>query len=184
MTETVQEINPLDISFSNQKGFQPSTPSQGSPEVSVKHKHCSILSVTSPSQVFDPEQVKKTNRSGLMGAKIIFPTSARHNTRMTQSLNKHQLSYRNPYVQMYETRFASNHKRTFTSSFVQQPLHMHQSVTYESQMTRQRKRASILKWDRIDSANHLKQISRLNNLINKVSTHMSMFNRLYPLKRK
>ena len=50
MSEQVSDINPLDISFSNDKGFEPSTPSQGTPP--QKPQECSDLRVTTPNELF------------------------------------------------------------------------------------------------------------------------------------
>jgi hypothetical protein len=46
-----EEINPLDISFSNEKGFEPSTPSQTSPSPKKQLNHVN-LHVRNPIEIF------------------------------------------------------------------------------------------------------------------------------------
>ena len=51
MNITEEEINPLDISFSNDKGFEPSTPSQTSPPIKEPSKQPNIM-IRNPIELF------------------------------------------------------------------------------------------------------------------------------------
>jgi hypothetical protein len=51
MNITEEEINPLDISFSNDKGFEPSTPSQTSPPLKERTNQPNIL-IRNPIELF------------------------------------------------------------------------------------------------------------------------------------
>lgn len=50
-----EEINPLDISFSNEKGFEPSTPSQTSPP---KERNNPNLHIRNPFELFEAYPAK------------------------------------------------------------------------------------------------------------------------------
>lgn len=57
MNITDEEINPLDISFSNEKGFEPSTPSQTSPPVKQRPNQPS-LHIRNPMELFAPSPAR------------------------------------------------------------------------------------------------------------------------------
>jgi hypothetical protein len=60
---------------------------------------------------------------------------------------------------------------------------MHGSEMIESR-PREGRRQAVQKWEEMGATNHLKEISRLSELINKVNTHIGLYNRKYPLGRK
>ena len=47
-----------------------------------------------------------------------------------------------------------------------------------------RKKMTKDQWKAIDVTSHMREISRLNDLINRVSTHVNFYGRLYPQKRR
>ena len=63
------------------------------------------------------------------------------------------------------------------------------SISYQKEQLREptrdkKKRLNVARWNAVDAVSHLNEISRLNDLINKVSTHVTVYGRLYPQKRK
>jgi len=59
MNITEEEINPLDISFSNDKGFEPSTPSQTSPPIKELTMQPNIM-ISNPIKLFITSPKRKS----------------------------------------------------------------------------------------------------------------------------
>ena len=123
----------MDISFSNDKGFEPSTPSQGSPP-SDKQIQSLNYRVKNPLELFNARVPEMPRVSAF---KVETPTSKRA-PQITQSLGKAVFSPRSSYLPPYETRYSSNRKQSpfesirYDRVFPESPR-MHHSTIFESQ---------------------------------------------------
>lgn len=149
MTDLNQEIDPLEISFSNDKGFEPSTPSQGSPP---NHKHSNLI-ITNPLQLFQPHHPspKTLSTRPTKANKISTPTS-RTTPKVTSFIPYPQSSPRNSYLRQYEAKYYSSRKKGLGDSFSRDliptiPNPMYQSVMFDNRLRQGKKFQAIKKWE-------------------------------------
>ena len=192
MSQEVQELDPLEISFSNDKGFEPSTPSEGSPPPPVP-KQTSKLHIHNPIELWEEDRKKHLNIQKVTPFRVETPPS-RNVIKMTQSLHKYHESPKDSYLKKYETRFCSLQKKYVNDAIMRDSLifgvpRSYSSVPYKKDPVKdlaceKKKKTYLSRWNGVDATSHLKDISRLNDLINRVSTHINVYGRAYPQRKK
>lgn len=157
MNITEEEINPLDISFSNEKGFEPSTPSQTSPPVKERSNQPS-LHIRNPIELFAPSPTRS-------------PYPLRNFTPPSRS------------SQLELMRFSTNRKenRKKESSLT---AYRKWVPTTDILLTaaEEKKKKELLNWQSVQSS-HIREISRLDILLTRVEKNISLYSKLYLKKR-
>ncbi len=141
MNTTEEEINPLDISFSNEKGFEPSTPSQTSPPLKERSNQPN-LHIRNPIELFAPSPTKSPypqrnftppSRNSHIDL-VKFSTNRKENKKKETSLTTYRKWLPNPDLLL---------------------------------LAEEKKKRELMNWQSTQN-NHLREISRLDILLTRV----------------